>query len=177
MATLCRAYPSEEAARRAVEGLRAEGLPPQNVHLIMGSRSHDLRHEPAGEFAKTVEPNAPVGTFGSTHVPRWRPGGGFAGHPDEQREGSFADADSLVVVRCDATGQEHARVCGARELVSLFADAGLEERDAGDAVEALHGGEWIVLVQVASGLGSPFGLAVPLASGSYGPGDQNSRLT
>jgi hypothetical protein len=149
MATLCRAYPSEAAARRAVDGLRAEGLPPQCTHLITGARTHDLRREPAGEFGKFVAPNEPVRTFANTTVPRWRPGGGFAGDPDRQREGSFGDADRHVVVHRDPGGREHRHVAGLRELEALLAGAGLEECDVTDAVSALHEGASLVLVQIA----------------------------
>ena len=141
MATLCRAYPSETAARRAVDGLQAD------CTLITGAGAHDLRREPAGEFAKTVAPDEPVRTFANTTVPRWRPGGGFAGRRDDQREGSFGDADSHVVVRCDAGGHEHTHVAGVHELQALLLGAGLEECDVVDAVSALRDGAAIVLAE------------------------------
>jgi hypothetical protein len=149
MATLCRAYPSKAAARRGVEDLRAAGLPPQNFHLITGGRLHDLRREPAGEFATTVGPQAPVRTFANTSVPRWRPGGGFAGDPDLQREGSFADADSHVVIHRDPGGHEHTHVAGLRELGALLIDAGLAPDASARALAQLLEGSSLVLVQIA----------------------------
>src|SRR5919201_548746 len=110
MATLCRAYPSEAAARRAIAGLRAAGLPPQGAHLITGSPLHDLRRETAG---------------------------GFAGKPDRQREGSFADVDRHVIVHCDPDGREHTHVAGLHELEALLAGAGLE-RAAAERALAEH---------------------------------------
>src|SRR3954469_7989004 len=123
MAPLGSAYPGEAAARRAIDGLRAAGLPPQGAQLITGAALHDLRVEPVGEFAGRAAPDDPVRTFANTTVLRWRPGGSFAGDPDRQREGTFADVDGAVIVARDAGGHEHARVAGVRELETLFADA------------------------------------------------------
>jgi hypothetical protein len=149
MATLCRAYPSEAAARRAIAGLRAAGLPPQGAHLITGSPLHDLRHETAGEFAGTAGPEAPVGTFGNTRLKRWRPAGGFAGDPDRQREGSFADVDRHVIVHCDGDGSEHTRIVGLHELEALLTGAGLERAAAERALAEHRAGSSLVLVQIA----------------------------
>jgi hypothetical protein len=149
MATLCRSYPSEAAARRAIDGLRAAGLPPQGAHLITGHPPHDLRQEPVGEFARTVEPDAPVGTFANTTVERWRPGGTFAGDPDLRREGSFADADSQVVIHDDPAGHGHTRVVGLKAVAALCEEVGLEDADVERALAALRAGASLVLVQIA----------------------------
>jgi hypothetical protein len=149
MAALCRAYPSEAAARRAIEGLRAAGLPPQGAQLIGGGPLRDLRRELVGEFAGTADPDAPVGTFGNTTLRRWRPAGGFAGEPDRQREGSFADVDGHAIVHYDPGGGEHARVAGLRGLAALFLAAGLERDAARRALAELRAGSSLVLVQIA----------------------------
>jgi hypothetical protein len=149
MATLCRAYPSEAAARGAIERLRAGGLPPQGAQLITGGFVHDLRREPVGEFLGQAEPDAPVRTFASTTLLRWHPPGTFAGDPDRQRAGSFADVDSHVVVHYEASGCEHARVAGLRSLEALFVMAGLEPDAADRALADLCAGSSLVLVQVA----------------------------
>ena len=149
MATLCRAYPTQAAARRAIERLRAGGLPPQGAQMITGGLVHDLRREPVGEFLGRAEPDAPVRTFASTTLLRWHPPGTFAGDPDRQRAGSFADVDSHVVVHCDASGCEHARVAGLRDLEALFLTAGLEPETADRALADLCAGSSLVLVQVA----------------------------
>jgi hypothetical protein len=149
MATLCRAYPSEAAARRAIERLRAGGLPPQGAQLITGGLVHDIRREPVGEFLGRAEPDAPVRTFASTTLLRWHPPGTFAGDPDRQRAGSFADVDSHVIVHHDASGCEHSRVAGLHGLEALLMAAGVE-RDAADrALAELCAGSSLVLVQVA----------------------------
>jgi hypothetical protein len=149
MATLCRAYPSPELAHRAIEGLRAAGLPPQGAQLITGARVHDRRREPIGEFARVEPPEAPVGTFGNVTLQRWRPGGSFAGDADLQRQGSFADVDSHVVTTHDSGGGEHSHVAGGRAVEALLRAAGLERGAAEHALEQLRGGSTLVLVQVA----------------------------
>jgi hypothetical protein len=149
MPTLCTAYPNEAAARRAIERLRAGGLPPQGAHLITGGLLHDLRREPVGEFLGRADPDAPVRTFASTTLQRWHPPGTFAGDPDRQRAGSFADVDSHVVVHSDASGGEHAHVTGLRSLEALFISAGLEPDTAERALANLCAGSSLVLVQVA----------------------------
>lgn len=160
MATLYRAYPSEAAARRAIESLRAGGLPPQGAQLITGATLHDLRAEPVGEFAGRAAPDAPVRTFANTTVRRWRPGGSFAGDPDRQREGSFADVDGAVVVSWDPGGHEHTHVIGVRDLATLLAEAGLAPKAVERALRDLRAGSSLVLAQVAE----------------MGPADARARL-
>ena len=53
---------------------------------------HDVRAEPVGGWAGPLSPDAPVGTFGDVVRRRRQGAGAFAGDPDRQREGSFADA-------------------------------------------------------------------------------------
>jgi len=56
-------------------------------------RYHDVRAERVGGFAGPVEPTAPFGKFAGPPRRRWQAAGGFAGWPDRQRQGSFADVD------------------------------------------------------------------------------------
>src|SRR3954470_21296754 len=149
MATLCSAYPSEAAARRAIDGLRAAGLPPQGAQLITGAALHDLRVEPVGEFAGRAAPDDPVRTFANTTVRRWRPGGSFAGDPDRQREGSFADVDGAMVIERDPSGHEHAHVVAVRELAARFASAGRPPAAVEAALRDLRAGSSLVVAQVA----------------------------
>jgi len=148
MATLCKAYPSEAAARHAVESLCTAGLPPQGAQLIYGGRLHDRRREVMGEFAGPVAPEAPRGTFGNEELQRWRPQGAFAGDPDAQRQGSFADVDQHVIVSHDAGGGAHQHVTGDRGVEELLRAAGLEREAATDALAQLAAGNALVLVQV-----------------------------
>src|SRR5687767_5204042 len=96
--TLTRTYATEVAARRAVEALRATGLAERDIRLLVGSAPRDIRREPVGGFAGRVAPDAPIGTYGCRVLQRRRGAGGFAGDPDQQRQGSFADTDRVVIV-------------------------------------------------------------------------------
>ena len=95
MATLTKEYPSESAARRAVEALRVDRVSPRHIRLLTSHRPHDIRREHRGGFAGPVGPDAPVGTYAGPARPRSHAIGSFAtgtftGHPD-RRTGSFAD--------------------------------------------------------------------------------------
>ena len=59
---------------------------------------HDIRSTPVGGFAGPIGPNAPVGIFASPVVLRRHVAGGFAGNPDPQRQGSFADVEYVASV-------------------------------------------------------------------------------
>jgi hypothetical protein len=61
-------------------------------HDVSVSR-HDVHCEPVGGFAGTVEPDAPVGTFGNVRHLRKEARGAYAGDRNRKREGSFADHD------------------------------------------------------------------------------------
>jgi len=54
---------------------------------------HDVRSEPVGGWAGPVEPEAPVGKYAGPPRRRRQAAGGWAGEPDRQRQGTFADAD------------------------------------------------------------------------------------
>jgi hypothetical protein len=149
MATLCKAYPSTAAARRAVAGLRAAGLPPQGVQLIFGGRLHDRRREPMGEFGGTAAPDAPLGTFGDVTLERWRPGGTFAGDADRRRQGSFADVDQHMIVSHDPGGAEHEHVTGDRGVEAQLRAAGLAPEVTDSALAELAAGHALVVVQIS----------------------------
>ena len=50
----CRSYDNIADAERAVEALLADGVPGDDVRLLMGAEIHDARREPRGGFARTV---------------------------------------------------------------------------------------------------------------------------
>jgi hypothetical protein len=54
---------------------------------------HDVRREAVGGYSGRVGPTAPIGTFGNRVLLRRQGSGSFAGDPDLQRQGSFADVD------------------------------------------------------------------------------------
>ena len=52
---------------------------------------HDIRREAVGGYAGPVSPNAPIGTYANGVLLRHQGAGSFAGDPDLQRQGSYAD--------------------------------------------------------------------------------------
>src|SRR4051794_6421069 len=126
MTTLSKTYLTNVAARRAVRALQATGVPARDIRLLTGSRLGDIRREPVGGFARPVGPNAPVGTYGNGQVLRRQGAGGFAGDPDHQRQGSFADTDRVVIITYRDDG-ERTRVTGLRGARRLLRRAALDD--------------------------------------------------
>ncbi len=56
-------------------------------------RHHDVRQERVGGFSKPVSPADPFGKYAGPPRRRWQAAGGYAGTPDRQRQGSFADIE------------------------------------------------------------------------------------
>jgi hypothetical protein len=54
---------------------------------------HDIRREAVGGYAGPLGPNAPIGTYANRGLLRRQGAGSFAGDPDIQRQGSYADVD------------------------------------------------------------------------------------
>jgi hypothetical protein len=148
MTTLSETYSTEVAARRAVEALRAAGVPARDIRLLTGTRLGDVRREPVGGFAGPIAPNAPVGTYGNRPVLRRQGAGGFAGDPDHQRQGSFADIDRVVIITYKRDA-ERARVTGLRGARRLLGRAALDDDTLDRAVKELHIGLAVVLVDVS----------------------------
>jgi hypothetical protein len=147
MTTLTKTYPTELAARRAVQALRATGVPERDLRLLAGTAPRDIRREPVGGFAGPVAPDAPVGTYGGRAVERRRGAGSFAGDPDQQRQGSFADTDRVVIVTFKGDA-ERARITGLRGARRLLSRAALDDDAVDRAVGELHQGHAIVLVDL-----------------------------
>jgi hypothetical protein len=147
MTTLCEICSTEAAARRAVRSLRAAGVADRDIRLLARRGPRDVRREPVGGFAGPVGPDAPVGTFGGRVAGRRQGRGGFAGAPDQQRQGSFADTDRVTIV---AYGDDAEHVCvtslrGARRLLRGVA---LGDGAVDRAVDALHLGRAVVMVEI-----------------------------
>jgi hypothetical protein len=159
MATLCKSYSSEVPARHAVEALTAAGVPSRDIRLLTGRPLHDVRQLPVGGFAGATGPDAPVGSFANVRRSRREGHGSVASVPHQQRQGSFADADSDVLASQE-NGAERLRVVGDGELRRLLRAAGLDD-DAGDSVvDELHVGRAVVVAEVAE----------------IAPGDARARL-
>jgi hypothetical protein len=54
---------------------------------------HDVRREVVGGYARPVGPNAPIRTYANRVLLRRQGAGSYAGEPDLQRQGSYADVD------------------------------------------------------------------------------------
>jgi hypothetical protein len=148
MATLWRSYRSKAVARDAVNALKTAGVPARDLRLFAGSRQHDRRDEPVGEFAGRAGPSDPVGTFGNVPRLRRQGAGSFAGAPDLQRQGSFGDSNGEVVVEYDHGG-EHSRVASDVEIRRLLLELGIDDDAAEVLLGELHSGSVVVLAEVA----------------------------
>ncbi len=138
MAVICRSYASHEEARRAVEAALGTGIAGNGIRVLMGQPGHDARTDREGEFGGST---APAGHR------RDEAAGGFAGEPETQREGSFADADRETVTSYPGGG-ERVHVVGHREVHRVLRDAGLDEATAQRDADALHEGRILVLADV-----------------------------
>jgi hypothetical protein len=147
MTTLTKTYPTELAARPAVQALHATGVPERDIRLLVGSAPRDIRREPVGGFAGQVAPDAPIGTYGDRTVQRRQGAGSFAGDPDQQRQGSFADTDRVVIVTHQGDAQR-ARITGLRGARQLLRRASLDDDAVDRAVGELHQGHAILLVDL-----------------------------
>jgi hypothetical protein len=148
MTTLTKTYPTELAARRAVEALRATGVPERDIRLLAGSAPRDIRHEPVGGFAGPVAPDDPIGTYGGRVVRRRQGAGSFAGDPDQQRQGSFADTDRVAIVTYKGDA-ERARITGLRGARRLLRRAAVVDDAVDRGVSELHQGHAILLVKLS----------------------------
>ena len=145
MTALIRTYPSEPMARRAIEALRVADVSQGVIRLMTGARLGDVRRQQVGSFAGSLEPDARVGTYGSTVVVRRQAHGGFAGDPDRKRQGSFADTDRVVIVSYEGDA-ERTRITGLGGARRLLARDGLDEATVDRAVGDLHRGQAVVLL-------------------------------
>jgi hypothetical protein len=147
MTTLSKTYPTETAARRAIQALRATGVPAHDIRLLIGRRPGDVRREPVGGFAGPVAPDGQVGTYGDRHVLRRQGAGSFAGDPDRQRQGSFADTDRVAIVTYNGDA-ERAQITGLRGARRLLARAALDDNAVDRVVGELHKAHAIMLVDL-----------------------------
>jgi hypothetical protein len=148
MTTVWKAYSSEVVARHAMEALRATGVPGRDIRLLTGCQSHDVRDEPVGEFARVAGPDDPVGTYANIRRVRRQGAGSFAGDPDRQRQGTFADTDRDVIVTYD-DGAERSRVAGDLGIRRLLRGAALDDAAVDRIVDELHVGHAVVLAEIA----------------------------
>jgi len=144
--TVYRTYASEAVARRAVAALTAAGVPRRDIRLLTCHRAHDLRQETAGGFAGAVEPDSPVRTFAGTVRLRRQCTGSFAGDPDQQRQGSFGDADIDAIISSE-DGAGRSRVAG--NLGPMLRRVGLSDDATARVIDELHTGRAVVVADAS----------------------------
>jgi hypothetical protein len=149
MATLCRTYSTPDVARQAADDLMVAGVPAHAIRLVIGGVVHDIRREPVGTFAGVIGPEARVGNYANALRLRRQGRGAFAGDPDGQRQGSFADTDRDVIL----TGDGHAHTTDDRVVRELLEGAALSGAAADDVLGALHHGRVVVLAEVVDASG------------------------
>jgi hypothetical protein len=147
MATLCRAYISEQDAHAAVDRLLSAGVPGADVQVLRGEGVHDSRDAPAGTFAgSTAAERETVGSYaGIAHSGR-EAMGSFAGDGGARRRGGFSDVDRETVTTYGA-GVQRIRVASHHDLETMLVEAGLDTATAKADVDALHRGCVLVLVR------------------------------
>jgi hypothetical protein len=145
MSAISRAYRTDDAASRVVAALKAIGVKPDRIRVIRGEGLRDVREEQVGEFAGTVGPDAPVGSFGDEPHRRSEPKGDFASTGGAGRVGTFADADRDTVTDYP-DGVPRMHVTGDHDVESILMDAGVDAETAKRDVRALHEGSALVLV-------------------------------
>jgi len=147
MSTLCRTYSDEAHARAAVHEMLEAGAPRRAIRLLAGAPLHDIRAERVGTFAGSIGPDAPVARFAGLPRRRCQGTGAFAGNPDRQRKGSFADVDRDLIVTF-GRGDEHPHVATHRELTRLLSTVTLAGEPADRLVDELHDGHTLVVAEL-----------------------------
>ena len=145
MATLCKTFPTSEAALQAAEALSTAGVPTSDIVVLIGHRYHDVRTERVGGFRGPVGPDAPFGKYAGPPRLRWRAAGGFIAHPDDQRQGSFGDVDLILSVRRE-DGYQHVEAIDDHSARRLLTEAQVPDEVARRMVRDLHGGDAIMFL-------------------------------
>jgi hypothetical protein len=149
MATLCRAYMTEQDAHAAVDRLLTGGVSGAEVRVLMGEAVHDSRDAPVGAFAGTsTAARETVGSYAGLEHSGREAMGSFTGDAADQRRGGFRDVDRETVTT-HRGGVKRVRVASHHSLEQMLLDAGLDAGTARSDVEALHRGRILVLVESA----------------------------
>jgi hypothetical protein len=143
MATTCRAFQTEDAARAEVERLLATGTSGDEIRVLTGEGVHDRSDAPIGSFAGQA---GAVGSFADEPHPAADGMGTFAGDASEMRTGGFGDIDRETVTTYE-NGVKRVSIASHRDLERMLIDAGLEPEAAAADVDALHHGRILVLTR------------------------------
>ena len=90
MAAICRSYVSHDEALKTVHALLDAGIPGAGVRVLTGEATRDAHADTTGEFAGSLTPGDPVGSFGDAHA---------AGARSPARDRRLIGAYSLVGLR------------------------------------------------------------------------------
>jgi hypothetical protein len=148
MITPRNAYSSVASASHAVKQPSRDRRAAPDLRLLTGRSLHYIRRELVGTFAGAVGPDAPVGTFAGVRALRRQGSGTLAGDADSQRQGSFADADRVMIVTY-TDGTERSRDVGLLVLQRLLRDLGNHDNVTRPVLDQLFTGHTVVLVEVA----------------------------
>jgi hypothetical protein len=146
MATLCRAYSTDDDANAAVDRLLAARITGLEVRVLMGEPVRDHRDAPVGRFAGGGQAEQ-VGAFDGMPGNSRDMMGAFTA--DAGRRGGFGDLDRETVTSYH-NGVPRLRVASHRKLKRMLVAAGLDEATAETDVRALHDGRIVVLVRTGS---------------------------
>ena len=152
MATLCRAYMTEQDSHAAVDRVLSGGVSGDEVRVLVGDAVDDSRDVPVGGFGGTSTPDdETVGSYAGARRSVREAMGSFTGDAAEQRRGGFSDVDRETVTTYRA-GVKRVRIASHHDLKGMLLDAGLDEATAAADVKALHDGRVLVLVQSSAAL-------------------------
>jgi hypothetical protein len=141
-------YSSEKAARRAMAALRGNGSAQDLRLLVGGCALHDTHRGRVGGFAGPVALDDTGRELANRPCEHRRGRGSFAGEPDGQRRGCFADTDRVVVVT-QRDGVERSRVTGELCVGRLLRSARLSDEVAVGGIDELRAGQTVVVVDRA----------------------------
>src|SRR3954453_9308489 len=130
MATLCRAYTTEQDAHAAVDRLLTAGVSGAEVRVLMGDAVHDSRDAPVGGFAgMSTAARETVGSYAGLEHSGREAMGSFTGDAEEQRRGGFRDVDREAV-NTNREGGTHAPIPSQHNLEQMPVEAGPDEATA-----------------------------------------------
>ena len=153
MAPTIRTYPTPDAGRQAVDELRAAGVQPHHIRLLTSEPFRGSSRAPRGGFAGPVGPDAAVGSFAWPPRRHGQARGSFAtgsvtGERESQRRGSFAGVERVALVTYQEDA-ERSRVIGFGAVRLLLRKSALDEGALNKAIDVLHSGHSVVLVDGA----------------------------
>ena len=145
MPARCEMYPTAEEARTAAEALIAQGTPADELRVLIGTPTRDVRMETVGGFGGPVAADARVGSFGGPGTELGEERGSFEGDRSKRRRGSFADSEHDEVVTFEG-GDEQERIVDRNVLTKLLEQVSDDEEHAEKLVQGLHDGTHSVLL-------------------------------